>query len=239
MAGSGDGSAAPSACPSDLECKLAFKPGFDSRFTLGATLGCSALVGLLSVALAFSAPAILISNHDLPRAPGKWGECEGYWPPPAVCLPLGTNSHQGVTAEEMACPQAHVNMQWDARSEFLAKLADVESVAKNASADFISKQLLAQCGLNEEPFIHMMSFRGIAMSRMEDGVFLGNREFESHQHTGSRICWPDGFADHYVGRFGVKPTQEFRTFIQEFDLNAFRLAASNAVACRKKADREH
>merc|ERR1712129_232923 len=139
----------------------------------------------------------------------------------------------------MACPQAHVDRQWDGKSEFLAKLADLESVAANASADFISKQLLAQCSLSEAPFIHVMNFRGIAMSRMEDGVFLGSREFESPGRAGSRICWPDGFADHYIDKFGVKPTQEFRTFIGEFDLDAFRLAASKAATCRKKADRKN
>lgn len=51
-------------------------------------------------------------------------------------------------------------------------------------------------------------YKGFANSRIEKSVWVGSAEFEK----GGWI-WPEGFAEHYVLKHRVKPTDDFLKFI--------------------------
>jgi len=51
------------------------------------------------------------------------------------------------------------------------------------------------------------SFRGSSMSRI-DGTTVGDKEFAHKEWV-----WPEGFAEHYVLKYRVKPTAAFLKFI--------------------------
>ncbi len=52
-----------------------------------------------------------------------------------------------------------------------------------------------------------ISYRGFSQSRIDNSI-VGSQEFQ----TMSWI-WPDGFADHYVKKYRVKPSDEFLEYI--------------------------
>lgn len=232
------------ACPSDVDCMLAFKPGFDSRFTFGAMFGCSTLLGLvvLTVAL-FAAPQLAPGGSSLTSgsSPRKLqaGSCEGYWPAPEVCLPLGSGPRlyaAGEASESKLCPQrsAVPAGAWPGKTDFLATLRAIEDVAREAQPPgALSAEQRAACNLDKAPFVIMMRLRGMSWSRMLEGQIVGSAEFQELERGG--VCWPDGFSEHYVDKLNVRPSEEFQGYVKEFDLEGFRKAVA-CVAALKAAD---
>jgi len=161
------------------------------------------------------------------------GACEGYFPPESVCLPLGAAPRPftaGVDApESRGCPQRRARTDWAEKAEFLEKLRAIEATATGASQD-TTLQTLVDCGLANVPFVLVTSYRGMAMSRVAEGMFVGSAEFEDARPE-KRACWPDGFSDHYVDQHDVVPTLRFRSYVRDFDLEAFRRAVTDAQTC--------
>ena len=54
----------------------------------------------------------------------------------------------------------------------------------------------------------VLTTRGMSPSRLEKNTLVGNEEF----HHGNWL-WPQGFAEHYVLKHKVKPTDDFLKFI--------------------------
>ena len=73
-----------------------------------------------------------------------------------------------------------------------------------------------------KPLIWIRRERGVAWSRMQDGIIAGNSEFHSDVNLsdGGDIrheCWTDALLPLYVEEFGVKPSEEFIEFVTAFD----------------------
>lgn len=66
-----------------------------------------------------------------------------------------------------------------------------------------------------------VSFRGLAYSRI-DGTGVGNSEFVDLEKD---IKWPQGYAQHYIGKHNVMPTKRFFEYVMYRIKNPF-LAAS-------------
>lgn len=225
------------AAPSDLDCMLAFKPGFDSRFTLGTMVSCSTLVGVTVAAVALLGAPLMIADGETGvsltahAAPVFVNSCEGYWPPPEVCVPLGERYKpfsSGELLESKECPQRHVQESWPDRAELLTKLQRIEAQAREADQAGLSLQLLTACGLSQEHFVSLKSYRGFAWSRLVQGEIVGSAEFVD---ASSGACWPDGFAEHYVDKFAVKPSNAFVAYVLSFDLAAFQKVLASAREC--------
>ena len=60
---------------------------------------------------------------------------------------------------------------------------------------------------NREKGLIPVCYMGWSTSRI-DGSIVGTNEFVSGEWT-----WPEGFAEHYVKRYRVKPTNDFLKFI--------------------------
>jgi hypothetical protein len=52
-----------------------------------------------------------------------------------------------------------------------------------------------------------ITFRGLALSRIDDDV-VGNSEFHD-----AGFCWPEGYVEHYIGKYNVMPTKRFYNYI--------------------------
>ena len=52
-----------------------------------------------------------------------------------------------------------------------------------------------------------VGYRGFSQSRI-DGSIVGSEEFQT-----AEWLWPNGFADHYVKKYRVKPSDEFLKYI--------------------------
>ena len=59
----------------------------------------------------------------------------------------------------------------------------------------------------KEKTARVISFRGVSTSRL-DGSYVGSQEY----HTDEWI-WPQGFAEHYVKKYRVKPSIDFLKYI--------------------------
>jgi hypothetical protein len=60
-------------------------------------------------------------------------------------------------------------------------------------------------------------YRGLAPSRVEAGATVGNGEFEDRVNG---VCWPEGYAAHYVDKHRVLPSEEFYEYVMGAQLNA-------------------
>ncbi|CAK0887443.1 unnamed protein product, partial [Prorocentrum cordatum] len=199
-----------------------------SRRHLGAALGCLAAFGAAAAAAAWA------GAHARAWPAGAEG-CEGYWPPPAVCLGLGQGGRDAAAGDASLaawCPQRRVDAEWPGRGEFVAKLREIEAAAREADAAGGPRTAaaLAACGLQEAPFVTVVRYRGLSWSRMAEGVMVGSAEFHD-AHSGEGACWPDGYLEHYVGDFMVRPTDGFIEYVRAFDLDAFRKAIRAGGAC--------
>ena len=64
--------------------------------------------------------------------------------------------------------------------------------------------------LQDQPRIRKVGYRGISHSRL-DGSPVGNSEYQDDEN---KIAWPQGFGEHYVAKFHVKPSREFYNYVQ-------------------------
>jgi len=67
---------------------------------------------------------------------------------------------------------------------------------------------------------HVVSYRGMSWSRLEDGTLLGNKEYVSEDlnQEGQAICWTQDLLDHYVGKYDVVPSEEFYNWVMDYEL---------------------
>lgn len=79
------------------------------------------------------------------------------------------------------------------------------NVLSEEEADEIFRLIKAKENDNDT---RLISYRGISISRIEEGVVVGNREYKLNGWN-----WPAGFAEHYVLKHKVRPTDEFLEFI--------------------------
>ena len=125
---------------------------------------------------------------------------------------------------------------------FSAKLKDIEALAKEY------EQLLAEIEPDDiaklggqdalKPQVWIRRERGVAWSRMQDGIIAGNSEYHSDASTiegdDGHKCWTDALLPLYVEEFGVKPSEVFFDFVSNFDVESFR--KQTATLQRKMAE---
>eukprot|EP00668_Euglena_longa_P018637 GGOE01023228.1.p1 GENE.GGOE01023228.1~~GGOE01023228.1.p1 ORF type:complete len:183 (+),score=58.57 GGOE01023228.1:34-549(+) len=61
----------------------------------------------------------------------------------------------------------------------------------------------------------MVSYRGLAESRLEEGEMVGAGEYVDHVNG---VSWPEGFGEHYIRKHNVLPSEEFFDYVLAFDL---------------------
>ena len=62
---------------------------------------------------------------------------------------------------------------------------------------------------------HYALERGLAPSRLESGVVVGNGEFvDTNPVDKKKICWPQGYAKHYIEKHNIAPTRRFYDYIE-------------------------
>jgi hypothetical protein len=148
--------------------------------------------------------------------------CEGYWPDAEVCLDLGSTrpSRSRRSRANTGCPQWRINQDWAGRAELSAKLHEIEAVAKEW------EQLLEDGedgDVSRKPPVWIRRERGLAWSRIEEGVMAGNSEFHTDWGTQGHVCWTDALLPMYIDTFGVEPSKRFKEFVADFRLQEFRL----------------
>lgn len=107
--------------------------------------------------------------------------CEGYW-------------------QDFGAPKSYPKPKpnkkpFPGQKEWLQKLKAIELVASDPKN---------RHGLVE------LSTRGLAPSRLEDDVLLGNKEFSD---IAEGNCWTEDFGDYYVGKFNVRPSKKFGNYV--------------------------
>lgn len=54
---------------------------------------------------------------------------------------------------------------------------------------------------------HWSNFRGMSPSRLVPDEFVGSAEYSDIDVTGNKICWPEGYIEHYILNHNVMPTK--------------------------------
>lgn len=154
-------------------------------------------------------------------------KCEGYWPDAEICLDLGASRPSLLkrTRANSRCPQWQIKPKWKGRESFSTKLHDIEKTAlawEKQLADMSSEQI-GKCGTETiTPPIFVHRERGVAWSRIEEGIIAGNAEFHTtHPEKDGKVCWTDALLSLYVDKFGVEPTETFKSFVSSFDVDDF------------------
>mmetsp|Transcript_16543 Transcript_16543/g.36012 ORF Transcript_16543/g.36012 Transcript_16543/m.36012 type:complete len:209 (-) Transcript_16543:124-750(-) len=192
---------------------------------LPATIGVAAISCLAS----FLVPPLLVAVAPFEPPPGTH-RCEGYFPDTEVCLPLGTKRPPWFRKNRANadCPQWRIDPKWVERTAFTSKLNDIEATAKEWESILISMTAedLDKCGGEEavKPPVWIRQERGVAWSRIQEGIIAGNSEFhcDRPEDQGGHICWTDAVLPMYVEECGVKPSEEFILFVSTFDVQEFR-----------------
>ena len=186
----------------------------------------------------------LVAINPPQPPPSNIIHCEGYYPPTEDCLPLGSARPPWFKKKRSnaGCPQWQIDRQWGERGLFSAKLKDIEAITKE------HEQLLAEIEPDDiakfggqdalKPQVWIRRERGVAWSRMQDGIIAGNSEYHSDASTiegdDSHMCWTDALLPLYVEEFGVKPSDDFIGFVSNFDVESFR--RQTATLQRKMAE---
>jgi hypothetical protein len=151
--------------------------------------------------------------------------CEGYWPDAEVCLDLGSTRPSRIRRNRAnaGCPQWRINHDWAGRAELSAKLHEIEAVAKEWEK-LLEEELDDVDGdVSSKPPVWIRRERGLAWSRIEEGVVAGNSEFHTNWEKWGHICWTDALLPMYIDTFGVEPSERFKEFVADFRLKDFRL----------------
>mmetsp|Transcript_9664 Transcript_9664/g.14044 ORF Transcript_9664/g.14044 Transcript_9664/m.14044 type:complete len:241 (+) Transcript_9664:104-826(+) len=193
---------------------------------MGAIVICSAAAAVMSfiVAMKILPTSILLPGQQHTRLEG----CEGYYPDIDICLALGTSkpSRFQRTRANAACPQWRMNSNWGGKNEFSTKLKSIEDVAKEwekVVAEMDEQQSIDNTKCNMSPSVWIRRERGVAWSRIEEGVMAGNSEYHVGRQEDDKhhICWTDVFRPMYVDTYGVEPSDEFQAFVASFDIDLF------------------
>ncbi|CAE8584428.1 unnamed protein product [Polarella glacialis] len=199
-------------------------------------LAAAALVGTAYVAF-FGLPDRQASGGIYHSAVAPSGKCEGYWPDAGFCLALGTgpkacSARNG--AGSAGCPQCRMapDGEFPGKDTFLAKLRALEALAQTAND--VQRKFGTCKQLREVPSVKLMHYRGLSWSRIQPNVIVGSGEFQDGR--GENLgCWPQGYADHYVERHGVIPSERFDAYVREFDLEGFRWALATCSGVKTPA----
>ena len=60
-----------------------------------------------------------------------------------------------------------------------------------------------------------MFYRGMSESRLEPGEMVGSGE---HRDLVNGVLWPEGYAEHYIRKHNVLPSEEFYEYVMAFVL---------------------
>ena len=95
-------------------------------------------------------------------------------------------------------PQDFVSKGWKDKSKFLKSLKVIEEKLKSKPPGF-------------------KSFKGYSYSRFAKGNIgdkdrVGSGEFND-MYNNKRICWPEGYGEHYIGLHDVMPTKRFYNYV--------------------------
>ena len=191
-------------------------------------------VAAISFVANFLAPPILVALTPPQPPPSDVIHCEGYYPPTEDCIPLGTTRPSWFKKKRSnaGCPQWQIDKQWGERGIFVSKLKGMEAIAKEFEQILaeLTKDDAAKLGGEDalKPLIWIRRERGVAWSRMQDGIIAGNSEFHSDGNLsggGDNVrheCWTDALLPLYVEEFGVKPSEDFIEFVTAFDVESFK-----------------
>ena len=167
-----------------------------------------------SILARFIGPPLLVALAPPPSQQPVPGiiRCEGYYPDPEVCIPLG--SHRPlwfkVNRDNMDCPQWRIDPTWE-KSIFTHRLAQIEGVAKEweSMLEVMDADTMQKCGGEEvlKPTVWLRRERGVAWSRINSGVIAGNSEYHCDRPEKS-VCWTDALLPIYVDEFSVKPSDD-------------------------------
>ncbi len=107
--------------------------------------------------------------------------CEGYW-------------------QDFGAPKSYPKPKpnkkpFPGQKEWLKKLKVIEQVASNPK--------------NRHSLVEL-STRGLAPSRLEDGVLLGNKEFSD---IAEGNCWTEDLGNYYINKFNVRPSKKFGNYV--------------------------
>jgi len=182
--------------------------------------------------------ALVMESVDALRASeceGRAKQCEGYWPPAKVCLPLGTAKPNMTlqSKENEGCPQWRIDPDWDRDqgTAFLQKLNDIEKTAMDADATLarVTVDDLKSAGLDNVSWVNLFRFRGLSPSRLVETGFVNSSEYIDIEGKDT-ACWPAGYLSYYIERYHVVPEHWFQDYVQTFDLPAFRKAIRTLTA---------
>jgi len=162
-----------------------------------------------------------------PVSPG----CEGYWPDVTVCLNLGPSLPFWFkrTIANAGCPQWRINPSSAELEEISRKIRDMEAMAKEWEEGISSQKdkNIETCAGEDiimKPPVWIRRERGIAWSRIEEGIIAGNSEFHADfsEGDGGHFCWTEALQPIYMKKFGVHPTDRFKDYVAAFDVETFR-----------------
>mmetsp|Transcript_27451 Transcript_27451/g.41568 ORF Transcript_27451/g.41568 Transcript_27451/m.41568 type:complete len:236 (+) Transcript_27451:88-795(+) len=182
----------------------------------------------VSTAAKFLGPPILAALTSPQQSKHGIGQCEGYYPDTEICLLLGTSPEWFQRNRENAeCPQWKIDTTCEGKDAFIEKLKGIETVAKEWEDSLAEMDMdtIAKCGGQEavKPPVWIRRERGVAWSRIQEGIMAGNSEYHCDR-DGGNMCWTDALLPMYVEQYGFKPSKEFHVFVSMFDLNSFRNA---------------
>ena len=110
--------------------------------------------------------------------------------------------------------------KWPGQDDFLQKLDVIE---KSAAGHSCGKPRQVAAGLRE------ICYLGIAHSRFEPNEPVSSCTFEYSSPDGTLLVrWPKGYAAHYIGKYNVKPSDDFVRFVDQFE---FTWINSSNVFC--------
>lgn len=94
---------------------------------------------------------------------------------------------------EFPWPRPYLHGSWPEKGVFLERLAAIEGS-------------LAAAG-------RLRQYRGLAPSRLDPGEMVGSGEFVDETNG---VVWPEGYAQHYVDRHNVLPSEQFYDYVMHF-----------------------
>eukprot|EP00547_Thalassionema_nitzschioides_P002192 CAMPEP_0194213630 /NCGR_PEP_ID=MMETSP0156-20130528/14363_1 /TAXON_ID=33649 /ORGANISM="Thalassionema nitzschioides, Strain L26-B" /LENGTH=206 /DNA_ID=CAMNT_0038941705 /DNA_START=151 /DNA_END=771 /DNA_ORIENTATION=+ len=170
--------------------------------------------------------------------------CEGYYPDTDICLALGTIKPKWYqrNRDNAGCPQWRIDPNWGhegERQDFIKKLQEIEDIAKGWE---IKKD--EGCDSGDRQVVEIRTERGVAWSRMQDGIMAGNSEYRRRRQAGDdesgheTFCWTDALLPIYVKQYSVKTSDEFRVFVSMFDVDSFRQELQ-AMKTRCASEQKH
>ena len=206
------------------------------------TIGAAVVSWLCATWILPVLPAFLAHTHQ--KSPPA---CEGYWPDADTCLDLGPSrpSIFRLTGANAACPQWRINPDgdWAGREDLSSKIRDIQSNAEEwekALADAGRERIELCAGCEKKPpRVWVRRERGLAWSRIQEGIIAGNSEFRSEDDTlsvggregGRAVCWTDALLPMYIDKFRVEPSDGFKEFVAVFDLDSFRGQLAKLKRC--------